>query len=165
MVRYEYETSPRKIRTDYEPIRRKSTNKSSTKRAKTSVKNNAKTKPVSKVKIVFYVLVAFAIFFTIIYRNAVIDSKYAEIKSLKSELATVEKENEQLEATIESSLNLKVIQEQAESVLGMKTLSNEQIEYVNLPKTDYIEASSEEVKIEEDNYITNIINTLKNLIK
>lgn len=165
MVRYEYETSPRKIRTDYEPVRRKNTPKSSVKRAKTSVKNNTKTKPVSKAKIVFYVLVAFAIFFTIIYRNAVIDSKYAEIKSLKSELATVEKENEQLEATIESSLNLKAIQEQAENMLGMKTLSNEQIEYVNLPKADYVEASSEEVQIKEDGYFTKMINTLKKFIK
>lgn len=166
MARYQYETSPRKIRTDYEPIKKKSSNKNSTKKVQKANKNNVKVKPISKVKMVFCVLIGFAIFFTISYRNAVIDTKYATIKSLKSELATVQKENEQLEATIESSLNLKAIQQQAETLLGMKTLSNDQIEYVNLPKTDYVEAQSEKINLEEDNnYFIKIINTIKNLIK
>lgn len=163
MARYQYETSPRKIRTDYEPIKKKNNNKNTVKKIN---KKDTKVKTVSKAKTVLYVLIGFAIFFTISYRNAIIDAKYAEIKSLKSELATVEKENEQLEAAIESSLNLKTIQQQAETVLGMKTLSNDQIQYVALPKTDYVEAKSEEVKLEkEDNYFTKIINLIKDLIK
>lgn len=165
MARYQYETSPRKIRTDYEPVKRKTTKKSSNIKINTSKKTNTKTKTSKKVKIVLFVLIGFLAFFTISYRNAVIDSKYAEIKKLKSNLAEVEKENEQLQATIESRLNLKTIQEEAETLLGMKALSNDQIKYVSLPKTDYVESGSEEVHIEEENYFTKIINFIKNLIK
>ena len=165
MARYQYETSPRKIRTDYEPVKRKTTKKSSNIKTNTSKKTNTKTKTSKKVKIVLVVLIGFLAFFTISYRNAVIDSKYAEIKKLKSNLAEVEKENEQLQATIESRLNLKIIQEEAETLLGMKALSNDQIKYVSLPKTDYVESGSEEVHIEEENYFTKIINFIKNLIK
>ena len=164
MARYQYETSPRKIRTDYEPVK-KSIKKKQTTKMNTAKKKNAKMKTASKVKIVFFVLIGFVAFFTISYRNAVIDAKYAKIKSLRNELALVVKENEQLEATIESRLNLKTIQEEAENLLGMKTLSSDQIKYVNLPKTDYVEASSEEVKIEENNYFTQIINFIKSFIK
>lgn len=160
MARYEYETSPRKIRTDYEPVKKRTTKKSSA-----SKKNTPKVKTAKKARVVFFVLIAFLAFFTISYRNAIIDTKHAEIKDLKNKLALVEKENEQLEASIESRLNLKTIQEEAETILGMKKLSNDQINYVNLPKTDYVEAGSEEVQIEEDNYFTQIIKFLKNLIK
>lgn len=165
MARYQYETSPRKIRTDYETVKKKNTKKVKAIRTNTTKKNNTKVKTLKKAKIVIFVLIAFMAFFTISYRNAVIDSKYAKIKDLKDKLALVEKENEQLEASIESRLNLKTIQEEAETMLGMKSLSNDQINYVNLPKTDYVEASSEEVKIEENNYFTRIINFVKNLIK
>ncbi len=165
MARYQYETSPRKIRTDYEPVRKKTAKKSSNVKSDTYKKKNTKIKSSKKVKIVFFVLIGFLAFFTISYRNAIIDSKYAEIKKLKGNLAVVEKENEQLQATIESRLNLKTIQEEAETMLGMKTLSNEQIKYVSLPKTDYVESGSEEVQIEEENYFTKIFKLIKNLIK
>lgn len=163
MARYQYETSPRKIRSDYEPVRKKSTKK--IQNVNTNKKNITKTKTLSKAKVIFFVLIAFFAFFTISYRNAIIDSKHAAIKDLKNKLALAEKENEQLEATIESRLNLKTIQEEAETLLGMKTLSNDQINYVNLPKTDYVEASSEEVKIDENNYFKQIVNFIKNLMK
>lgn len=165
MARYQYETSPRKIRTDYEPLKKKVVKKSSTIKSNTSKKSITKMKTAKKVKIVLSVLIAFSAFFTISFRNAMIDSKYAEIKKLKNDLALVEKENEQLQAGIESHLNLKTIQEEAETLLGMKALSNDQIKYVSLPKTDYVEAGSEQVQIEEEGYFTKIINFIKNLIK
>lgn len=162
MSRYQYETSPRKIRTDYEPVKKRKNNKN----IQVTTRKEKKTKKISKLKTLVYVVVGFATFFTISYRNAIIDTKYAEIKTLKSELAVVEKENEQLEATIESSLNLQTIQQEAEEKLGMTKLTNNQIEYVHLPKTDYVEAKVEEVKIEEEEgYISKIISIIKNLIK
>lgn len=165
MARYQYETSPRKIRTDYEPVKKKTVKKKITTKTNTSKRSNKKLKTLKKIKIVLFVLIGFLAFFTISFRNAMIDSKYAEIKKLKNDLALVEKENEQLQAGIESHLNLKTIQEEAETQLGMKALSNDQIKYVNLPKTDYVEAGSEQVQIEEESYFTKIINFIKNLIK
>lgn len=165
MARYQYETSPRKIKTDYEPVKKKTIEKSSYKKAKPVKKNKTKMKTNHKIKIVLFILLGFIAFFTISYRNAIIDSKYAKIKSLRADLATVEKQNEQLQATIESRLNLKTIQQEAEEQLGMKKLSNNQIKYVNLPKTDYVEAGSEEVKLEDDNFLKQIIKFIEKLIK
>ena len=165
MARYQYETSPRKIRTDYEPVKKKTVKKKMTTKTNTSKRSNKKLKTLKKIKIVLFVLIGFLAFFTISFRNAMIDSKYAEIKKLKNELALVEKENEQLQAGIESHLNLKTIQEEAETQLGMKALSNDQINYVNLPNTDYIEAGSEQIQIDEESYFTKVINFIKSLIK
>lgn len=165
MAKYQYETSPRKTRTDYEPVKKKTVKKKMTTKTNTSKRSNKKLKTLKKIKIVLFVLIGFLAFFTISFRNAMIDSKYAEIKKLKNNLALVEKENEQLQAGIESHLNLKTIQEEAETQLGMKALSNDQIKYVNLPKTDYIEAGSEQIQIEEDSYFIKIINFIKSLIK
>lgn len=158
MARYQYETSPRKIQENYKP-KKKRVNKS-----KKNIKvQKAKIKTASKMKMVFLVLISFAMFFTISYRNAVIDAKYSEIKALKGELAEVQKQNEQLEANVESSLNLKTIQEEAEKKLGMKSLSTDQVEYINLNKSDFIESTTtEEIK---ETKIQKMINYIKNLIK
>ena len=60
---------------------------------------------------------------------------------------------------IENSLNLSNIEQQAKDLLGMQKLTNRQTEYVNLPKTDYIEAASEQVIIEEN---AGFFKTIKN---
>lgn len=62
----------------------------------------------------------------------------------------VEKENAQLEVSIESSLNLTNIEQQAKSLLGMQKLTSRQTEYIELPKTDYIEPAAENVVLEEE---------------
>ena len=161
MAKYQYETSPRKVKTDYEIPNRKKKNSVDINKQQTK-KNNAK-KTIKKSKIIFYVIIGFAMFFTISYRNAMIDIKYAKIKELKTELATIQKENEQLEANVEQALNLKTVQEEAKNNLGMKTLSTDQIEYINLSKKDHIESSTQ---IEEEkNYLEKVVSFFKKLIK
>ena len=160
MAKYQYETSPRKVKTNYETPK-KSKKVDSNIKKKTKKKAKKKT---SKAKMLFYVIVGFTMFFSITYRDAIIDAKYAEIKKLKSNLATVQKENEQLEANVEQALNLKTVQKEAEESLGMKTLSTDQIEYINLSKTDHIEASSD-VEEKEENYFDKIIKFVKSLVK
>lgn len=164
MAKYQYETSPRKIKPDYSnPNRKKSNNIKENKKQQSVKKAQAKKKTLKKIKTVLYVTIGFALFFTISYRNAIIDIKYAEIKDLKSKLAVVQKENEQLEANLEQKLNLKTIQEEAQSSLGMRVLSTDQIEYINLSKKDHIEASVSEV--EEDNYFQKILIYIKKFVK
>ncbi len=161
--KYQYETSPRKIKPEYEPRVKKYPKKSTAKRSnkttsKVAPKKQSKkqAKPVQKsklnhkVKIVFLVAIGFAILFAISYRNSVINEKFSEIKNLKSNLAAIEKENEQLEVSIENGLNLKSIEQSAKELLGMQKLENSQKVYVTLPKQDYIEPASEEI-VEEDN--------------
>jgi len=103
-----------------------------------------------KRKVIMYSILIFAILFAISYRNAQIDENFDKVQNLKAELAAIEKENTQLEVAIESSLNLTNLEQQARSLLGMQKLTNKQTEYVTLPKTDYIEAASEQVVIEEE---------------
>ena len=97
-----------------------------------------------------YVAIGFMILLAISYRNSVINEKFTKIKELKSNLSTLQKENEQLEANIESSLNLKTIEQSARDTLGMQKLDNSQSVYINLPKQDYIEPAVEEINKEEE---------------
>ena len=164
--RYQYETSPRKLQPEYEPTKKTYPKKSTARSNNTKKKYKKKTNSAHKIKSVSYVLVAFLMLFTICYRNSLIDEKYAEVKSLKNEIALIQKENDQLEANIESSLNLNNIEKEAREILGMQKLSNDQIIYVNLPKTDYVETSPEEIeKNQEQNLFIKTINTLLSKIK
>ncbi len=157
--RYQYGTSPRKLQPEYEPQVKKYPKKSTARKSpKTEPKKRikAKAKPKTKrklkpeAKMMVYVAIGFMILLAISYRNSVINEKFAEIKKLKSNLATLQKENEQLEANIESNLNLKTIEQSARDSLGMQKLENSQSVYINLPKQDYIEPAAEEINTGED---------------
>lgn len=47
------------------------------------------------------------------YRNSLITEDFNKVKSLKAELATLQKENQQTQVSIESNLNLSKIEEEA----------------------------------------------------
>lgn len=102
-----------------------------------------------KVKIALYIAIGFAILFGISYRNSLITENFNQKESLKKELSSIQKENEQLKVNIESSLNLNNVEQQAKNLLGMQKLENKQKVYINLPKKDYIEPAAEEVEVEE----------------
>ena len=91
----------------------------------------------------------FLLLLTISCRNSQIDKKFDQIQDQKKQLATLQKENEQLKVSIENSLNLNNVEKVAKEELGMQKLSNKQTVYVTLPKKDYVESASEKVKIDE----------------
>lgn len=157
---YQYETSPRKLEPEYEPIKRKYPKKSTARRV--SRKEQAQVRKSIQRKVIFYVAIGFAALFIISFRYSTIDDTYALLKDKKAELAVIEKETTQLEANIENSLNLTTIEQEAKDKLGMKKLSPEQVVYVALPKTDHVEANSEEVKSTdlEENWFIKIINKI-----
>ncbi len=75
----------------------------------------------------------------------------------------MKKENEQLEVSIQNNLNLGQIEALAKEKLGMQKLTNRQTLYVSLPKRDYVEAASEEVKKEEEkNWFQKMVDSLFN---
>ena len=84
------------------------------------------------------------------YRAFLGNEKFNEMQTLKAEVSSLQKENEQLQVTIENSLNLSNIEKQAKEKLGMQKLTNKQTVYVNLPKKDYIETATEKVEINEN---------------
>ena len=157
---YQHGTSPRKLEPEYYPNknRKKQENKSKQKTVK-----NAKIEKKKKVKQTLMVLAIFAVLFTISYRNSQINEKFSQMQNMKQELAALQKENEQTKVNIENSLNLNNIEKVAKEKLGMKKLSNQQTVYVDLPKEDYVETSSEKVvKEEEQNWFQKIISMIFN---
>ena len=162
--RYQYETSPRKLQPEYRPTKKQYPKKSTAKKNNVKTKAKQQTKKNTNSKIILYIGAIFVILFAVSYRNALIAQKYSEIKNLKSELSEVEKENKQLEVNIESKTNLGTIEEKASKELGLKKLDDSQIVYVNTEKQDYVESSTEEVKIPEDeNWFESLINKIKNI--
>ncbi len=163
--RYQYETSPRKLQPEYEPIIKKYPKKTKAKKSKVKTlkkqKIQSKRKIKIQIKIIGYLIIIFTILFAISYRNALIDKNFLEVKDLRNNLAAIQKENEQLEVSIENSLNLQTIEQSAKEMLGMQKLNNKQTIYINLPKQDYIEPATEEI-IKEDN--TNWFEKILNFI-
>ncbi len=147
--RYQYGTSPRKIETND----KKEKSRQNIKIVKDLPKQEVKISKQQKMKhrkATLLVLAIFAVLFTISYRNTKINEKFNEMQTLKAEVSSLQKENEQLQVTIENSLNLSNIEKQAKEKLGMQKLTNKQTVYVNLPKKDYIETATEKVQVNED---------------
>lgn len=171
--KYQYETSPRKFEPDYTPTKKKKVTKKSTskkpvvtKNKKTRAKATVKEMKRQKARTIIYIIIGFAILFAISYRNSQIDESFAKVQDLKQEMLEVEKENEQLEVSIENSMNLNNLEQQAKEVLGMNKINNKQTIYVDLPKSDYIEPASEEVIIEEKmNIFESIMEVVTNIFK
>lgn len=176
--KYQYGTSPRKIVPEYRPVKKNTTNQRKTVNRQSMVRkqqpNTAKKKNINlaqkaklkkermmKIKVIAIVMCLFAVLFVISYRSSLISENFAQIKDLKKELESLEKENQQLNVGIESTLNLNNIEKIAEEKLGMQKLKSDQIVYVNLPKKDYIQSASEQVKINKsENFIQKLINKI-----
>lgn len=165
--RYQYETSPRKLQPEYQTKPVKYPKKSTARKQANTKKNTVKEeKKKVQTRYIFYVLIGFSILFAISYRNSIINEDFTQIKNMKAQLAEVEKENAQLEVNIQSNLNLKNVEQSAKELLGMQKLNNKQTVYVSLPKKDYIESATEEIKIEEnENWLVKLIEDLLGTIK
>lgn len=147
--RYEYSTSPRKLQPDYRP--KKQTKKRNLKVVEDLPRQDVKVSKVQKerqMKLTLIVVALFIFLLTISYRNSQINEKFSEVQSLKNQLSSLQKENEQLKVSIENGLNLNNIEKLAKEKLGMQKLTNKQTLYVSLPKKDYVESATEEVIIE-----------------
>jgi len=165
---YQYETSPRKLEPQYEPIKNPyKKKKASTKKLKKESKQKQTKKQFnSRAKVVIYIAIGFSILFAISYQNSLITESFNEKENLKQSLAAIEKENEQLKVNIEKSLNLSKVEQAAKEMLGMQKLDNSQKVYISLPKQDYIEVPTEEIIIkEESNFFQKIIENIINLFK
>lgn len=160
---YQYETSPRKLEPEYEPPKDPYAKKKSSTLKKKKENKVQKRQLKSHVKAVMYIGIVFAVLFIIGYRNSFINESFSKNEKLKSTLAVIQKENEQLQVSIENSLNLSNIEKMAKEKLGMQKLDNSQKVYISLPKKDYVEPAVEEVKIEdaEVNWLQKIINFFK----
>ena len=162
MARYQYETSPRKLEPRY-----KNPPKSTKKKLKV-IKNDAKKKAAisknekaNRRSQICSVLVIFALLVAISYRNSLITEEFKIIQNLKSDLTNIEKENKQLEISLEGSLNLNKIEKIASEQLGMQKQTVEQTIYTELPKQDYVEAVVQEEPEKQLSWFEKILNIFK----
>lgn len=161
--RYQYDTSPRKIKPEYEQYVKRNTNNKIKKESKENQtkKISKKEEKSKRIKQISKIILMFLILLVVSYRNSQINEKSKEVQDLKSKLSSIEKVNGQLEVSIESSLNLSNIENEATNLLEMQKLNADQKKYVSLPKKDYVETETEEIKIEEDtNWLKKIINKI-----
>lgn len=160
--RYEYSTSPRKLQPEYNPKKRNK--KNNLKVVKDLPRQEVKmTKEQIKRRknIALIVVAIFVVLLTVSYRNSQINEKFSQVQKLKKELSSIQKENEQLKVNIENSLNLNNVEKIAKEKLGMQKLTNRQTLYVSLPKKDYVEAATEEVKKDESkNWFQKMVDSL-----
>ncbi len=168
--KYQYETSPRKLEPEYAPKKntykgKKSTARKPEEKIKKVSKKQIKEEQKKQRKTIAYLVLGFGILFAMCYQNAQIDENFEKMQDLKKELASVEKENSQLELAIESNLNLSNVEQQAKELLGMQKLTSKQIVYVNLDKDDYIEPAAESVNIAEESIFQKAVNLVKGLFK
>ena len=163
---YQYETSPRKVRPEYETKRKINQRKKYEEQIKINEKQRKESIKLEKKKHhknVAFIMAIFLILLAISYRSSLINEKFSALQKDKETLSAIQKTNDQLEVSIESSLNLKNIEETAKEKLGMQKLDNNQKVYVNLDKKDYVEASTEDIDIttaEEQNWFIKIINKI-----
>ena len=168
---YQYGTSPRKLEPEYEPNKKKhkknvnkEKNKTQLKKSNLQIKREKElAERKKKRKIIAYMAIIFAAFFVITYRNSQIDESFMQVKSMQSELALLQKENEQLKVGIENSLNLATIEQQAKELLGMQKLDESQKEYITLPKEDFIQPVSEKIIIQEENWFQKLLKMITNI--
>ena len=165
---YQYETSPRKLQPEYEtkknPYEKKKASTQKSKKQSNKAKVKTQIKP--RARLIIGIAATFAILFAISYQNSLITESFNKKETLKKELSTIEKENEQLKIGIEKSLNLNKVEQSAKEMLGMQKLDNSQKVYINLPKQDYVESNKEEVIIEEEtNFWEQLAKTIKNIFK
>lgn len=163
---YQYETSPRKLKPEYERQRvkkKKSIDKSKIKR-QVDKETQKKLELKSKTLLFIKCLAIFAILFLIIFRNSQINQSFSKIQGLKADITTLQKENDQLEVSIQNSLNLNNIEQAAKEMLGMQKLTSKQTVYISLSKEDYTESKTEKVIIEEEkNFFEELKEKIKNI--
>ena len=161
---YQYETSPRKLKTEYNPPQESKIKKTTQKNKKKDIK--LKKNKIKKIKYVLYIFTAFAIVFGMGYQNSRIDEQFAKLKESEKQLISVQKENEQLKVNIENNLNLSDVEKMAREQLGMQKANSKQTKYVTLPKKDYVEVASEHIIKENDkDIIHKIIDFIINMVK
>ena len=129
-----YEIQP-KVQPEVRPVRKTKVGKS--KKAQRALK--------VKLKLMWTVAVLGAITFVILNRAAKINSLTANVRSLKSDIATIQKDNANLEVQIASACNLKSIEDTALNSFKMVMPGNNSIKYIEVGSLAQVEENTAEV--------------------
>ena len=151
-ARYQYETSPRKLEPDYTRKPKQRPKRKPLKAVENMPRQQIKVSKEQRkrqLRTTVTVVGLFLLLLTISCRNSQIDKQFDKIQDQKKQLAALQKENEQLNVSIQNSVNISTIEKVAKEELGMQKLSSKQTVYITLPKKDYVETAAEKVVINE----------------
>lgn len=127
-------------------------------------KSQSKINTTSILKNAATVSVFFCLFFVVCYRYSLINEQFSGIKKLKTELATIQTANEQVQADIESKTDLTYVENYAKYQLGMQKPTSSQIQYIKVDKQDRISTPITINEEEEMNWFENIIDSIRKYI-
>lgn len=172
---YQYETSPRKLKPEYDAPKKKKktttkaknvnnkTKKTNAKIKKESERKKAKEVVVARVNFTVLIAIALGCILLTMYRSVKINESFTEVQALSRTVSSLEKENSQIAVNIQNNLNLSNIESTASSVLGMQKLSSKQTYYINLDTKDYVEVTTKKaVKEEKPGFFKSLINKIIN---
>ena len=143
-------------------VEREKTKKKSEKKPPKKQLTEKQLKTRAKAEIALKIILILGIFFVMTLKDSEKDQLFTQIKTLKAEITQLNKDNDQLEISIQNSLNLNTIEQAAKDLLGMQKLTAKQTRYINLPKKDYVEPRVEEVVVEDKkNILEKIIGIFK----
>ena len=109
---------------------------------KSTVKHPKRASGASYAVAVFYIVIIFAIAFFIVMREVNIAQESNTVNSLKVQLEDARTRNKRAELDLESSVDLKRIEQIATEKYGMARPEKNQIVYINVRQNDFTEEVS-----------------------
>ncbi len=101
------------------------------------LEKSAERMPVGMLKILTCVLVAFGMAIGFVSVNAANSARKREILSMREQLEAINENNAYLETRLNETIDLKRIEEMAESRLGMTKPKSYQIKYIDVQRASY----------------------------
>ncbi len=114
----------------------------------------------SAIKFFFAALLAFLIFFLVIYGRVETNQLYRLISQQNELLEIAQSENVRMRSELEGQMTLKNVEEYAEQVLGLQKLDNSQIKYVETQTDDIVE-----IPEEDKNLFTEIVDKFNGFVE
>ena len=124
-ARYQYETSPRKLEPDY--TRKQKPKRKPLKAVEDMPRQQIKVSKEQRkrqLRTTVTVVGLFLLLLTISCRNSQIDKQFDKIQDQKKQLAALQKENEQLNVSIQNSVNISTIEKVAKEELEKQNNNN-----------------------------------------
>ena len=160
---YQYGTSPRKIEPEFtkkpvkkkKPTSNKKMNNSLKKKNAKKSKKQAKKKFKISFEVKFFInsMIVFCLIFAMIALQAFVDQKYKEKQTLKNQYDEMV-----------ASMNLKSAgNEDIHDVVASYGMETKSVTLISLEKSDYIESSNNEIKIEDEGIWNKIANWFKEI--
>ena len=154
---YQYETSPRKLEPEYKKktVNKKKKVKNKKKLNKKSMKKqqNKNFKISFEAKFFINSMIVFGLVFAVIALQAFVNQKYKERQTLKNQYDE-----------LVASMNLRSAgNEDIHDIATSYGMETKSVTLISLDKSDYIESSSNEIKIEDDGMWNKILRWFKKI--